>query len=168
MIIEVLLLSIIYTKLKGGKLNRLEDVNIINIFFIMAFLIYFISRILLFNDIKYGPFLYILSHIFILIAIYKNLNLKGFKILFIGYILNFLPILFNKGKMPISLNALKNLGVFKDQISSPIYIIMSDITKFNFLSDIIALKYILPKVISIGDIFISLGIFYFITTMTRE
>jgi hypothetical protein len=40
--------------------------------------------------------------------------------------------------------------------------LMTNSTKFKFLSDIIPVKYFLPKVISIGDIALSVGIFLMI------
>jgi hypothetical protein len=85
----------------------------------------------------------------------------------IGITLNLIPTITNGGRMPVSKNALLKLNMI-DQLK----ILQEDIvithtlitnsTKFKFLSDIIPVKYFLPKVISIGDIVLSIGIFLMI------
>jgi len=103
----------------------------------------------------------------ILFGLYKNKNISGIKTSMIGIILNLLPTVANGGRMPVSKNALEKLNMI-DQLKvleEDIVIthtLMTNSTKFKFLSDIIPVKYFLPKVISIGDIALSIGIFLMI------
>lgn len=105
-----------------------------------------------------------------LISNYKNcgLLLSG-----LGTFMNVIPVIFN-GKMPVSADALMKTN--NERIIKIIYMGGSlshgifENPKFYFLSDIIPLNKFIgsSKVISVGDIFISLGLFIAIILISRK
>ncbi|WP_235860760.1 DUF5317 domain-containing protein [Peptoniphilus porci] len=111
----------------------------------------------------------------LLIGISLLLNYKNYGLLLsgAGTILNAIPVIFN-GKMPVSIDALMKTN--NERIIKIIYMGGSlshgifENPKFYFLSDIIPLHRIVgnSKVISIGDIFISIGLFFAIILISRK
>ncbi len=89
------------------------------------------------------------------------------KLFLIGTLLNFIVIFANGGKMPVSLSGPK-------WQENPIDITISDIdfkhmsldenTRLPYLADVIliAKPYPFPKILSIGDVFLNLGLFFFL------
>jgi len=95
-----------------------------------------------------------------------NYNEKGFRLVLLGTILNFMPIALNKGKMPVSIDALKFSSLYSElkllkEGRILTHVLENEATKMGILGDIIPIPkpYLLPKIISIGDIFIALGLF---------
>lgn len=76
-----------------------------------------------------------------------------------GTLLNLVPIAFNNGKMPVQLN--ETLSGTHFDIG---HVLLTEATRFRWLSDIIFIRepYPFPKIISIGDIFIVIGVFLLI------
>jgi hypothetical protein len=125
------------------------------------------------------PILQILSMLGLVAFALINIFKPGFWALAAGLIGNFLVILFNGGWMPISVETLKRmspsqsetlwnigtrLGFTKDRIMSA-----SDIN-LAWLSDRFLLPSGLPQNIafSLGDIFISLGTFFLLWSLSRK
>ncbi|WDC85404.1 DUF5317 domain-containing protein [Caloramator sp. mosi_1] len=114
--------------------------------------------------------LYLTQYILILIFIYKNRKDYAFLVIGIGIILNALAIFLNGGAMPVSPDAMVKAGIvssvneIKETMASSegLYIIKNSNTIFPFLGDVIPLKHFRNYVISIGDIFISLGLIWYI------
>lgn len=178
MVFEIIILALIVGKIKGGSISKLENLHIrgwylLVISFSLEMLsLFFITKTN--NDLAniIGSnffYIHILIYSLLIIGIFMNFKEMGFKIIFFGSILNFFAIVFNKGKMPVSINALNNAKLY-DQLdllySHRIitHTLITENTKMNFLGDIIAIPrpYPFPKIISIGDILISLGIFVLI------
>ncbi|WP_422484470.1 DUF5317 domain-containing protein [Gudongella sp. DL1XJH-153] len=169
MIIETLVISIIVGKLRGGKLTNLADISLLKWGFIpAAFFLSYISIYLITqgNVILMENFtiIQLTSNSLLLLTLYFNRKTKPFKLVSIGILSNIIPMTFNGGRMPVSRWALEKAGLLEelsliaDNRIVTHTIIDSD-TEFVFLSDIIPLIY---KAISIGDIFIALGIFLII------
>lgn len=94
----------------------------------------------------------ITSLILLIVFLYNNKKHIEILVMGLGYILNLIVMLLNKGKMPV-LTAITQLDYRHVQ--------MTDLTKLKFLSDIIYLPYplnIAMKVSSIGDLIVGLGI----------
>jgi hypothetical protein len=97
-----------------------------------------------------------------------NIQRKSMKLFVIGVLLNFLVISFNGGKMPVSITGIK--GINSTTIELPNrefdikHIAVTPNTKLVYLADIILIPrpYPLPKILSIGDVFLMLGLFVFI------
>lgn len=126
----------------------------------------------LYNNFSSNALLKILSlHWLIYLSIFfvtmLNFNKAFMKLLFAGTLLNFIAIVSNDFKMPVLVSeVLSNVEAKKLYLQAGqnlIHSLMTEETKFKVLCDIITLPppYPFPKTISIGDIFLLLGIFVF-------
>jgi hypothetical protein len=173
MVIEYILIVIVIALIRKGSLKQLTDTDIkLWYVFIFSLLIqvsamYFYSRSPFVNQTY--PIWIIGSYIILLCGIGYNLSLAGFKLFGLGTFLNFLVITANGGRMPVSAEALEVIG-----LSTYIPELMKGVTKHQlvtsethvwFLADIIPLGppfAMNSSVISVGDIFITLGLSWFI------
>lgn len=173
MFIEPAIISVILVFLRKRSLKKLKNVNIKGwyILFISAGVQVLISLSIKYNMldnfvIKNFKYLIILSYLFLIITIIMNIEKRYMKLFLIGILLNLVVISVNEGKMPVSIDGVKGIN---EETTLPYrefdikHIGIDSNTKFKYLSDIILIPkpYPLPKVISIGDIFLMLGIFIF-------
>lgn len=178
MVFEIIILALTLGMIKGGNIGKLEKLHIRGWYlFVISFTIEIISLFLIsktnynISKILENNFFYI--HIFIysllILGLFINRRECGLKLSLFGSVLNFLPILMNSGKMPVSVKSLENAGLYNqitllydERIMT--HTLMTENTKFGFLGDIIAIPrpYPFPKIISLGDILISLGLFILI------
>lgn len=153
MFVEAILISIIIGLIRGGKLRRFKSINhktmwIFILGILVQYILVFLSKAEEIDSLNkilvYSRQLQIFSYILILIGILFNLKLRSLWAVLLGYVLNFLVLVTNNWERP-------NL------INNPI---IEDI-KFPFLGDTIlfAEPYPLPKIISLGDLIMSFGIF---------
>lgn len=174
MIIEGLGTSLVVGKLRGGKFSYLKDAEIHKWYFIVsAFLIEFIAVFLSskgYQFVSNNIFgIHLISYSLLFIGTYFNAQKLSFKLVMVGIFLNFIVIMLNGGQMPVSQEAMINAGLAGDLdalINGEIIthtIIVQD-TVFKFLGDIFILPkpYPRPKVFSIGDVFLAVGIFVYI------
>lgn len=175
MFLEPSIISIVLAKLRGGKLINLENVNIRGWY---LFIISAIIQILLSFSKKMGlalgnltfedyfVYFHALSYLLMVICIIINIKRSYMKLFLIGIILNFLVIFSNGGQMPVSLEGVKGINN-EVEIEERDYDIkhksINKDTKFIYLSDIILIPppYPLPKILSIGDLFLMAGVFVF-------
>lgn len=175
MFIEPAILSLLIAKLRGGQLKNIENVEVKGwyLLFISAFIQLYISLGKAYN-LPYGEkvvseyffILIIISYMLMIITILMNKKKNYMRIFLIGIILNFIVIAGNGGKMPVSLGG---IGSIKEESLLPErefdikHIGVNENTRFVYLSDIILIPrpYPLPKILSIGDVFLILGIFIF-------
>lgn len=173
MFIEPAIISVILVFLRKRSLKKLKNVNIKGwyILFISAGVQVLISLSIKYNMldnfvIKNFKYLIILSYLFLITTIIMNIEKRYMKLFLIGILLNLVVISANEGKMPVSIDGVKGIN---EETTLPYrefdikHIGIDSNTKFKYLSDIILIPkpYPLPKVISIGDIFLMLGIFIF-------
>ncbi|OGO77284.1 MAG: hypothetical protein A2Y23_02590 [Clostridiales bacterium GWB2_37_7] len=174
MIIESVGTSLIVGKLRKGRFSYLKDAEIYKWYLIVsAFLIEFIAVILSnkgYQLISNNIFsIHFISYSLLFIGIYFNISRLSFKLIMLGTFLNFIVIMLNGGQMPVSQDAMIKAGLAEDLnalINGEIIthtIIVKD-TVLKFLGDIFILPkpYPRPKVFSIGDVFLALGIFVYI------
>lgn len=169
---ETLLISLLVGKIRGGKIKNLINIQIDGWFFVvLGFIasylaVFLISRgnIFLYKDLVYIQT--ISSLLMIMGILYKAISIDRILVAF-GFLLNSIPIALNNGKMPVNGDSLIKLGLNKQFVLLKenlvvTHTLIDNFTKTKFLSDIISLKYLLPKVVSIGDLLISLGVFLII------
>ena len=178
MIIETMLLSLLVGKIRGGKIRNLENLYIDGWYlFVLSFSIEIISLLIItrgdgaLSKLLEESFFYIhiLIYSILIIGLSMNWSSIGLRIVLFGSILNFLPMLFNNGKMPVLLEALK-YSKLTDQITLleegriMTHALATGNTKLIILGDIIPIgkPYIFPKIISLGDLLIALGLFILI------
>lgn len=179
MFLEPGLLSIIIAKLRGGRLRNLENIYIEGwyLFFIAAIIQGLLSvgkkmDLPLANKILNDYLIYVIvfTYFLMMVAVILNIEKNYMKLLFIGLSLNLIVIASNDGRMPVSLNGIEGI---KDGTSINLRLPERDFdikheavdknTKFVYLADIILIPkpYPLPKILSIGDVFLILGAYQF-------
>lgn len=176
MFLEPTFMSIVVGKLRKGKLKNLERVEI-KAWYLLIFagtiqvtlsiikkLDWNLGNMVLSN---YFIYLHGFSYILMIICIISNLRKNSMKLFLIGIVLNFIVIFANGGKMPVSIEGIRGINNYIELPSRDFDIkhksISSD-TKFIYLADIILIPrpYPLPKILSIGDVFLMLGLFLFL------
>jgi hypothetical protein len=123
---------------------------------------------------KYEFLLHISGYLFMVVYIlgmyflWLNRHHHGFLLILAGVFLNFLVMALNGGRMPVSEEAAMILDPYYIEIlKNGVYAkhtILTESTRLAFLGDVIPLTNPYPKsrVLSIGDIFMSIGVFFFI------
>lgn len=176
MFIEPTILSLLIAYLRKGRFKNLENVHIEGwyLFFIAAGIQGILSIINKFNLTKANEFIssyiiYIITitYILMIITVVMNIEKRAMKIFFIGIILNLIVILANNGKMPVSIDGIKGINIettLPDREFDIKHIGVNQDTKLVYLADIILIPrpYPLPKILSIGDIFLMIGLFVFL------
>ncbi len=174
MLIESVGTSLVAGKIRGGSFNNMKDAEINKWYvFVSAFLLEFFTVHMAAKGsrffIDYILLLHFLSYILIFIGVFFNWKSIAFRIILVGVLLNFIVIMANGGHMPVSTDALVKLGLFDDlqavQNGKAItHTLLTGSTKLGFLGDVFMLGWPnpRPKVISIGDIFLAIGVFVYI------
>lgn len=177
MFIEPTVLSLIVAKIRGGRFRNMENVYIKGwyLFIIAALIQGSLSigkklNIPLANKILTDYFIYVVvfTYVLMLIVVILNLEKKYMICLFIGLCLNLMVIGDNEGKMPVSLKGIEGIGD-KIEVQLPNrdfdikHISVNKDTKLVYLADIILVPkpYPLPKILSLGDVFLMAGVFLF-------
>ena len=177
MFIEAIIGGIIIGRLRSGNILALENIKFKGWKFLIALLLidlglrFYIVKsssslgLALFN---YYPMFSIIFYLLTIVILDLNKNLKYLRIIQSGYVLNLLPMLTNGGKMPVLESALKSIGKFAEiellkNNALLTHKLVDDTTKFRILADNIPFPYFIPKVISIGDIILSIGLMLFIS-----
>jgi hypothetical protein len=119
--------------------------------------------------IKYSGYMFMLVYVTGLVVLLLNRKEKGFWFILSGVFLNFLVMLVNGGKMPVSLEAASVLDpvytkmLLEGTVVSK-HILLNSSTHLSFLGDIIPLSSPYPRsqAISIGDIIMNFGIFIYL------
>lgn len=186
MFLEPTILSIGLAKIRRGKLKNLEDVQIrgwylLILSWILQFgLSIFKSYDSTFSNIimkDYFFYLYGLSYLLLIIGVSLNIKKTSMKIFLFGLVLNCLVIFSNGGKMPVSIDGIKGINNTNSNVEIKIndfdikHKFIDKNTKLPYLADIIRIPppYPLPKIISIGDVFLMGGVFiFFQETMVKK
>ncbi len=180
MLIESVGTSIAVGKLRGGSLSNIKDATLEKwYFFVFGFMVEFAAVFMASKGVGFVSknilFIHCLSYILLFIGIFFNRKSTAFKIIFIGVFLNFLVIMANGGHMPVSGEAMINIGLMENMMNIKegkiiTHALMDSHTVFRYLGDIFVLAkpYPRPKVFSIGDVFMALGIFIYIQEIMKK
>jgi hypothetical protein len=112
--------------------------------------------------------IYILVYIIGLVFLFLNRKNPGFILIFIGVFLNFLVMVINGGRMPVSVESAAVLDPgYIEALKESLYAkhtMLTTSTHLGFLGDVIPISDPYPRtqIISIGDIIMNIGIFFFI------
>lgn len=164
MFILSIIIAIIIGYLYKGQLRNLMQLQIQGFAFIFAsFLVELMAKMLLkMNIIELGIVsytLHLITYVLLFIMLFKNKKNLGFKFIGVGSLLNALVIFANDGIMPVGQWALSKLGISTTTQIEGMYLVMNDKMNFRILGDILPVH--LKKIafiLSIGDLFIMLGI----------
>lgn len=174
MLVESLGTSLIIGKIRGGSFSNIASEEIKGWgFIVLSFVleygtVFFAGRgySIVKNNILY---IHIFTYLLLFIGLIINLKKYPFCIITIGVLLNFIVIFANGGQMPVSKEALESVGLLKnisliENGSAITHRLIDSGTKLRYLADIFSVgkKGFFPSVFSIGDIFMSVGIFIYI------
>lgn len=175
MFIEAILISIIIGLLRGGKLKRFKAINhktmwILVFGMVIQYILVFLNRVEEIGSISkillYTKQAQIISYILILIGIVTNFRFKSLCIVLVGFLMNFFVIMTNGWRRPILLEGVKltnSSGLYEmiEMGKVALYTPIVESTKYPILGDIIifAEPYPISRIISLGDLIISFGIF---------
>lgn len=174
MIIESVGTSLVVGKLRKGKFSNLQDAEIHKWYFIVAaFLLEFASVLLSNKGFAFFSqqifFIHFASYSLLFIGMYFNISKLSFKLILLGTFLNFIVIMLNGGRMPVSQDAMVQAGLTADLAALQngeiiTHTIITKNTLLQFLGDIFLLPkpYPKPKVFSLGDVFMAVGVFMYI------
>jgi hypothetical protein len=118
---------------------------------------------------QYNGYIYLAVYAAGLYVLWLNRKEKGFWWIFAGVALNFLVMLLNAGKMPVSVEAASMVDPAQLQLLTAgklvtKHIVLDHSTRLPFLGDIIPITspYPISQVISVGDVIINFGIFMYL------
>lgn len=135
----------------------------------IQFILYFLhTRIPLIEE--YNGYMFMVVYAVGLYVLWLNRKEKGFWWIFTGVALNFIVMLVNGGKMPVSVEAIASIldpsyaQTLIDGTTASKHMALTDSTILPFLGDIIPLTspYPINQVISIGDVVMNFGIFIYL------
>jgi len=174
MLIDFLVISLLIGWLRKGRLLNFAEVPLKKIeLIILSFLLRYLPLIMIKFaydfTIKYNIVITSISYLLLIYCLFCNWNIKPLRLIALGVMLNFAVILANGGKMPVSIPAVDMAGLhdFKPLLFDEEYlyhVALNSTTNLAFLSDIIPLPppYPRPRVFSIGDLAMGLGMFMFV------
>jgi len=174
LIVESVGTSLVVGKLRRGRFSNMKDAEIHKWYLIVsAFVMEFIALYLSnkgYQFVSENIFsIHFVSYCLLFIGIYFNISRFSFKLIMLGTLLNFIVIMLNGGQMPVSQEAMIKAGLSEDLnalLNGEIitHTIIAKDTTLRFLGDVFILPepYPKPKVFSIGDVFLAIGIFVYI------
>ncbi|ABR49819.1 conserved hypothetical protein [Alkaliphilus metalliredigens QYMF] len=178
MLVESVGSSLILGKLRGGELKNILDIQISRVEFIVgAALIQSAAAWVVAKEIEplwqminaNGLWVQLTVYILLFWGLAANIGQRGFSLIGVGVLLNFIVIMANGGRMPVDISGIQHM-ISQESIDilqnakSLTHIAANETTRIWILGDIIHLRrpYPMPKSLSIGDVFMMIGIFILI------
>ncbi|MBT2726773.1 DUF5317 domain-containing protein [Bacillus sp. ISL-75] len=175
MVFDGIIISFIVGFLRKGNLRALAQLKLKWGWIFPLLLVVELAVFILQNDSKFlgqvSGYIYIVVYVLGLLFLFINRKNAGFNLILLGVFLNFLVMVLNGGRMPVSLDAASilpagYLDVFKEQLYAK-HTALTESTKLGILGDIIPITDPYPRtqIISIGDIIMNIGAFLFIQSL---
>jgi hypothetical protein len=172
MVFDGIIISFIVGFLRKGNLRALAQLKLKWGWIFPLLLVVELTVFSLQNNSKFlgniSGYIYILVYVLGLLFLFMNRKNSGFSFILIGVFLNFLVMVLNGGRMPVSLSAASildpgYLDVLKEELYAK-HTTLTDSTRLGFLGDVIPITNPYPRtqIISIGDIIMNIGAFLFI------
>jgi len=169
MFIEAIILGLLIGIFRGGRASQIADMNFRGWYVIIFALLIQISPVL-FN--RFGIFAPYYKHlvfagsVLMFIALLINIDKKGAWIIAIGALLNLIAVGMNDFTMPVLVSSVNSIGL-EHLVDGSVFnfkALESISGYFDYLSKFIGVgaPYPFPRILSVGDIFISFGLFYLI------
>lgn len=173
MFIEALLLGTVVGLFRGGSLKNLRTLRIrMPALLVLAFSIQLLVSFMLLAGssffINQRMVFYALSYGLLFVALFANLNSKAVWLVVAGSLLNFAVIFLNGGTLPVAAEALEKAGFFNRlELIQAGRLVQYQLVEGNGTWLYFFAKRLTPpamypirQVFSIGDAFISLGLFF--------
>jgi Family of unknown function (DUF5317) len=164
-ILLVLVLSVVVGLMRGGKLRNLTEIRV-NSWWLLptGFLILAASNFVPNDAETLAVSLVLISYMPLLLFVWLNRDLTGIWIAGLGILMNFSVIIANGG-MPVLLEAARLAGESGGLVLDAKHVLLTDTTRIPFLADIIPLP---GAVLSLGDVFLAIGVGVFLEDQTRQ
>lgn len=166
MLLDVICFSFLVALIRGGRIKEFPKFQKIYLLVITIGL----QVCAVFFPLIGGIFISI-AYLFILAFLVFNREFEDIRIFMVGWFLNSLAIWTNGGKMPIDpVQASKLPYDFEEVVNGTNFkhSVLTESTNLPFLTDVIYMPSIIPRVISIGDIFIMLGAFLLVQRLMNK
>ncbi len=161
----VIVLSIIVSLARGGKLSNLGVIEISAWWLLfVGFALQAVANNLPLNGSEAAITLLLISYVLLLLVVWLNRAEPGLWIAGVGILMNFTVIALNQG-MPVMAEAITVAGGTSDITLSAKHILVEGSTRLPFLGDVIPLP---SSVISLGDVFLAIGLGVFIEDQLRQ
>lgn len=181
-VLEGLVLGLIFGKLRSGTFRNLGRFALkLPMVLIIGFLGYLATSIMVFfeNDFFVDNLLYLKIGIYLLlfIVLFFNLQYRSVWLILFGTLGNFTAIVLNEGRMPLDPEALQQAGMVSMETSLLAgnlhnYVNIQAVEGFSrYLGKFLATPDFYPfsQVLSPGDIFIAIGVFFLVQrAMTKS
>jgi len=169
----VLFVAIFIAILRGGRFTNLAEIELRMWWLLVAgFLLQAISNWLPTDrtwSSTWGIGLVLLSYFFILAVVIRNRDRPGMWLAGFGILMNFTVIASNGG-MPVMAEAALIASGFESvpQIADYKHVLLDETTRLVFLADVIPIRIIQGNVVSLGDIFLAVGMGRFLESELRR
>lgn len=162
-LIAVLVVSVLVSIMRGGKLSNLPDIYargwwLLFIGFGMQIVASFV------DSSRLAVSLLLTSFVVLLVMVWLNRSAPGMWIAGIGLLMNFIVISLNNG-MPVLPEAIRLAGGSTDVVFGAKHVVLDEATRLPFLADVIPLP---GSVISLGDVFLAVGLGVFIEDQLKQ
>jgi hypothetical protein len=160
-----LVIAVVVGLARGGKLSNLTEIRVrawwlLFVGFGLQIGVAFIPRSM--HDLAVA--IVLSAYVPLLIFVWLNRQMAGLWMAGIGILMNFTVIAVNGG-MPVMLEAIEIAGGAADMALGSKYVALTESTRLAFLADVVPL----PKnVISLGDVFLAIGVGVFLEDQIRR
>lgn len=166
MLLDVICFSFLVALIRGGRIKEFPKFQKIYLLVITIAL----QVCAVFLPLIGGVFISI-AYLFILAFLVCNREFEDMRIFLVGWFLNAIAIWTNGGKMPIDLEQARKLPYDLEPVINGTnfkHSVLTESSNLPFLTDVIYMPSIIPRVISIGDIFIMLGAFLLVQRLMSK
>ncbi len=161
----VLVISIVVGWMRGGKLRNLTEIRV-KMWWLLpfGFALLAASAFIPADSHDVAVALILVSYLPLLLFVWLNRELSGMWIAGMGILMNFTVIVLNSG-MPVLEEAVMIAGGSSDLILDAKHVVLDETTRLPFLADVIPLP---GAVLSLGDVFLAIGIGAFLEDQMRK
>ena len=164
-ILLVLVLAIVVGAFRGGKLRNLTEIRVVSWWLLpVGFLVLAASSLVPDSTGDLGVWLVLGSYVPLLLFVWLNRDLTGIWIAGVGILMNFTVIAINGG-MPVLAEAARIAGETGELVLDSKHVLLTDATRLPFLADVLPLP---GAVLSLGDVFLAIGVAVFLEDQMRQ
>ena len=161
----VLIISIVIGWLRGGRLRNLTEIRV-RLWWLLPLGFILLAASVFVPDEKHeiAVGFVLVSYLPLLLFVWLNRDMAGMWIAGMGVLMNFTVIVLNGG-MPVLEEAVRIAGGSSDLILDAKHVVLDENTSLPFLADVIPLP---NAVLSLGDVFLAIGIGAFLEDQMRK
>lgn len=171
---EAIALAIIFSIFTKGKFTNLAKLQFNKLYLVfLSFGLKYGFDTLAFKGYAFNSLTVILmqfiAYVMLFVFLYYNVSVPGIKIMSLGMFLNFLVIMANGGAMPTNTSGLEKFYLdLLLQHKVVTHTLFTPQTRLPWLADIFTQTFPQVKKFSIGDVFISIGVFYLVWAVMHK